>query len=135
MATMLAAAVRQDDRYPVNLRVDCSSRAAFAANYATNVSRGGLFIASEKPLPPNSALELTLTLPGSSARIRALGRVVWSCEIRKDTYHLTPGMGVKFLSMSREDWGRFVEFLAGLPAPDVTPAAMTRRAATPLALH
>jgi type IV pilus assembly protein PilZ len=132
MATMLAPAVRQDERYPVNLRVDCSSRDAFAASYATNVSRGGLFIASDRPLPPYSALELTLTLPGSSDRVRALGRVVWNSEIRIGTGHA--GMGIKFLSMSCEDWGRLIDFLAGLPAPEAAPQGPSLRATTP-ALH
>jgi uncharacterized protein (TIGR02266 family) len=130
MASMVAAAIRQDDRYPVRLRVDCTSRDAFTAGYATNLSRGGLFIASEKPLPPDSALELTLVLP-SSARIRALGRVVWDRDPRKSTCPLTPGMGVKFLSLSRADWGQLVEFLAGLPAPALTRPAMRLLGAAP----
>jgi type IV pilus assembly protein PilZ len=129
MATQDAAAIRQDDRFSVRLRVDCSSRDTFAAGYATNLGRGGLFIASEKPLPADAALDLTLTLPGSSKRIRALGRVVWSRSRRQDLPLLTPGMGVKFLSMSCEDWGRLVEFLASLPVPDVLPLLTSRRSA------
>jgi uncharacterized protein (TIGR02266 family) len=115
MAAMLATPARQDDRYPVNLRVD--SELFAAASYATNLSRGGLFVAIDKPLPAHSLLEMTLTLPGPGDEIRALGRVVWNCEVQKSTCPRTPGMGVKFLSMSSEDWGRVVAFLAALPQP------------------
>ncbi len=133
MATLVAAAIRQDDRYTVKLRVDCISRDAFAAGYATNLSRGGLFVASESPLPPDAALELTITLPSSSARVRALGRVVWRRERTKSAAAAAPGMGIKFLSMPSADWGRLVEFLAGLPAPELTPLLSARREVSPSA--
>ncbi len=129
MTTLAVGAVRQDDRFPVKLPVDCVSRDAFTTGNATNLGRGGLFIASDKPLPTDSALELMLTLPASGARIRALGRVVWNRPRRQDTPLETPGMGVKFLSMSSEDWRRLVEFLADLPVPNVLPLITSRRTA------
>jgi type IV pilus assembly protein PilZ len=129
MATLLAGPIRQDDRFPVKLQVDCVSRDAFATGSATNLGRGGLFVVSERPLPTDAALELTLTLPVSGARVRALGRVVWNRERRQSAPLLTPGMGIKFLGMSSHDWKRLVEFLASLPAPDVMPLITSRRTA------
>jgi type IV pilus assembly protein PilZ len=126
---------REDERYPVNLPVNCSSHEVDAASHVANLSRGGLFIASEKPLPSDSLLELTLTLPDPPSEIRALGRVVWTCDIRTGTCLRAPGMGLRFLSMSHADWKRLIEFLAGLSEPAEMPSSVTARTATSPAEH
>ncbi len=109
---------RQHPRHPVDLKVDYTTRDAFLANHITNLSRGGLFIASEAPLPVSSELDIVLTLPDQDERIRARGRVIWNYDIRKGTTRVIPGMGIKFLDISPEDSHKLAQYLATLaPAP------------------
>ncbi len=113
-STLDPPSTREHPRYPVSLRVDYSTRDAFLANHVSNLSRGGLFIASERPLPVNAELDLVLILPGAEARIQARGRVIWNYDIRKGTSHVTPGMGIKFLDMPSSDRQRLADYLATL---------------------
>jgi len=115
---------RQHKRYPVDLRVDYTTRDAFVANRVSNLSQGGLFIATETPLPVQSELDLVLTLQDDAERIRARGRVIWNYDIRKGTSRLIAGMGIRFVDLSPDDRRRLVDFIATLrPASVPTPAA------------
>ncbi len=105
---------RQHERYPVDLRVDCTTRDAFLANRVSNLSKGGLFIATDKPLPVQSELDLVFTLKEEDARIRARGRVIWNYDIRQGTSRVIPGMGIKFIDMSPDDSRKLVDYLATL---------------------
>jgi type IV pilus assembly protein PilZ len=107
---------RQHTRHPVDLRVDYTTRDAFLANRVSNLSQGGLFIATESPLPVQSELDLVLTLKDEDERIRARGRVIWQYDIRKGTSRVIPGMGIKFIDLSPDDSRRLVDFLATLPS-------------------
>jgi uncharacterized protein (TIGR02266 family) len=109
---------RQHRRYPVNLPVDYSTRDAFLANRVSNLSQGGMFIATDSPLPVQSELDLVLSLNGDGEQIRARGRVIWNYDIRKGTSRVIPGMGIKFVDLSPDDSRRLVDYLATLrPAP------------------
>jgi uncharacterized protein (TIGR02266 family) len=88
-------------RYSVAIRVDCATRDLFMANRITNISRGGVFI--EKVLPLDAEVELSFTLPGSDVTIGAKGRVVWTYDIRKDSFHLVEGSGIRFVGMPAEE--------------------------------
>lgn len=105
---------RQFKRYPVDLRVDYSTRDAFLANRVSNLSQGGLFIATENPLPIQSELDLVLTLQDDHERIQARGRVIWNYDIRKGTSRVIPGMGIKFVDLSPDDSRRLVDYLGTL---------------------
>ena len=108
---------RQYQRHPVDLRVDYSTRDAFLANRVSNLSQGGLFIATDNPLPVQSELDLVLTLQDDEERIRARGRVIWNYDIRKGTSRIVPGMGIKFVDLSPADSCRLADFLAALQPP------------------
>jgi type IV pilus assembly protein PilZ len=108
---------RQHRRYPVNLRVDYSTRDAFLANRVSNLSQGGMFIPTDSPLPVQSELDLVLSLNGDGGdggQIRARGRVIWNYDIRKGTSRVVPGMGIKFVDLSPDDNRRLVDYLATL---------------------
>jgi uncharacterized protein (TIGR02266 family) len=93
---------RQDPRYDVHIQVDYASRDMFLSNYVTNFSKGGLFIQTENPLPVQSEIHLTLTLPENKTVIQAKGRVVWTYDIKKGTGRIISGMGIKFIDLSIE---------------------------------
>lgn len=113
---------RQDVRYPVDLRADYSTRDAFVSNSVTNLSRGGLFIESDNPLPVGAEVDLTLTLPGVDRVMRMRGRVIWNYDMGKGSCHLVRGMGIKLVDMGTRERRRLEEFLETLQATTPLPA-------------
>ena len=97
--------VREDTRYPVELavRVRCSSWSDYLDLYTTNLSRGGVFVASQISAPIGTEVVVTLSLPNNT-----------SVELRAEVVHLTddasraegdprpPGMGLMFVEMEEE---------------------------------
>jgi uncharacterized protein (TIGR02266 family) len=73
----------------------------FVSNRIMNLSRGGLFMRTERPLPLHSDVALTLLLP--HARIEALGRVVWNYDMARGSMQLVSGSGIRFVDMAPED--------------------------------
>jgi uncharacterized protein (TIGR02266 family) len=100
---------RKDHRYDIEIKVDYSTREMFQSNYVTNISRGGVFIRAENPLPIHSEVSLKFTFPDSEVTIEAAGRVAWTYDIKKGTGQISPGMGIRFTSFPSE----FKSFLEG----------------------
>ncbi len=94
---------REHQRYEVTIPVDCSTKHVFVANHVSNISRGGLFLRSDDPLPLNAEVALILRLPEAGQSIRALGRVVWNYDLKKGTSRIVPGSGIRFVEMSPAD--------------------------------
>ncbi len=105
--------IRRHQRYRVYLQVDYSTRDAFLSNLVCNLSRGGMFIASSRPLPIGSEIDLKLALPGDAC-IRARARVVWNFDIRRGTLRVIPGMGIRFTAISVADRRRLEGYLESL---------------------
>ena len=113
---------REHVRYPVDLTVDYSTRDAFVSNCVTNLSRGGLFIKSDNPLPVGAEVDLTLTLPGVDRLMRTRGRVIWNYDMGKGSCHLVRGMGIKFIDMGTTERRRLAGLLETLRATEPLPA-------------
>lgn len=94
---------REHQRYEVTIPVDCSTKHVFVANHVSNISRGGLFLRSDKPLPLAAEVALVLRLPDVGQSIRAVGRVVWNYDLQKGTSRIVPGSGIRFVDMSPAD--------------------------------
>ena len=112
---------RVDRRYRVRIRVDCHTRDMFVSNRVTNISRGGVFIESDRPLPIDSESDITLTLPDSERQIETRGRVIWTYDMRKGSSHLVPGMGIKFVDMTSEDRSNLEDYIDKLTRLVQTP--------------
>jgi type IV pilus assembly protein PilZ len=103
-------------RFDVDIEVNCRTSDLFLANHVTNISRGGMFIRSDHPLPINSEVHLRFRLPEIEVTIETCGRVVWNYDIARGTAHVVPGSGIKFVGLSRNDLEaieRYLERLAG----------------------
>jgi uncharacterized protein (TIGR02266 family) len=94
---------RAHARYEVSIPVDCSTRDVFVSSQFCNISRGGMFIRSETPLPINAEVAVVLRLPEPAPSIRARGRVVWNYDMAKGTTRIVPGSGIRFVEMTAED--------------------------------
>ena len=65
------------------------------AGYAMNVSGGGLFVATHRPLPPNAPVELEIQHPDRA--IRTFGRVAHAARFPPEFARVfKSGMGVQF---------------------------------------
>jgi type IV pilus assembly protein PilZ len=58
---------RRHARYPVHLRVQWANAESFAADYAENLSIGGIFVAGAQSIERMTELDVTIELPGGPA--------------------------------------------------------------------
>ena len=93
---------RKESRVQKSLSVMFKNRQSFAKAYTGNISRGGLFLRTERPLKEGEQFLLKLQLPGLSGPIKVNCEVSWARE-QSYTEKSSPGMGVKFCEMSKQD--------------------------------
>jgi len=86
---------RRYRRRTVRVLVEHYSDAGLAADPATTLGAGGMFIESESPLSQGASLKLRFRLPGGATEHEIEGRVVW-CKRPTDPGHHAPGMGIEF---------------------------------------
>ena len=81
------------DRVPLNLEVEYRTAGAFLVAYTANLSKGGLFIETSRPLTVGTDLLVKFSVPDSGP-IEVRGHVAW---IRPTASDGKPaGMGVEF---------------------------------------
>ena len=96
-------------RAPIELKVDYKKLNSFFADYTKNISKGGTFIKTKKPLPIGTRFLFKLSVPQRTDPFELIGEVVWS-TIEGDE----PGMGIKFVysdDQQRSDFEGLVEAL------------------------
>ena len=81
-------------RAGVVLQLQYRSAGHLLVNYCTNLSRGGVFVPSNAPLPAGTQLHLELTVPGDEAPTRLDAEVRWVRQ--HDTTEGPAGMGLAF---------------------------------------
>ncbi|KFA92409.1 pilus assembly protein PilZ [Archangium violaceum Cb vi76] len=97
-----SAEIRQHTRAPIELKVDYKKLNSFFADYTKNISKGGTFIKTKKPLPIGTRFLFKLTVPQREAPFELLGEVVWS---KGDVEE--PGMGIRFIYNDDRQRGEF----------------------------
>lgn len=98
----LGAERRVHPRATVELRVEYKRLNSFFADYTRNISRGGTFIRTPKPLPIGTEFVFQLVVPGLPEPLSVLGRVKWVVE-PDGTSGNDPGMGIEFRYDRQED--------------------------------
>jgi hypothetical protein len=93
-------------RFHTHLRARILREGRSAQGYITNISRSGAFVKAESLPPPESIVDLDMTIPGAPGRQTALGYVVHVAERR--------GLGVQFIGGSDEFRSRLDEYVARL---------------------
>lgn len=93
---------RRHDRTRLALLVQYrfNTLADFLAEYATNLSPGGMFIETDAPQPEGSTLHLQFSLKDGSRLVDALARVVR--VVPHGNVAGPAGMGVAFLELDEE---------------------------------
>ena len=92
---------RTSERALVHMEVAYKESGPFIKSYIMNVNGGGLFIKTATPLPLDSKVTLSLTLPGDTEVMALEGIVVWT-NPKGGKNSFPKGMGVKFLNIKDE---------------------------------
>jgi uncharacterized protein (TIGR02266 family) len=102
-------ATRLHHEIPVAYR----SVGSFLTDWATNISHGGLFINTRKPLAVGTAVKIIIQLPGAAFPYELAGRVTRVTQFDNHA-NMVPGMGIEFTDVDdakRREIEAFVERL------------------------
>jgi len=94
---------RTDMRIQKTLSLTYKDDQAFVSAYASNISTGGLFVKTEKPLRLGDQFMLRLQLPSLHEPLRVSCEVAWVRGATEATAKQPAGMGLKFIEMSKGD--------------------------------
>jgi type IV pilus assembly protein PilZ len=96
---------RRAPRAPIELKVEYKRLNSFFADYTRNISRGGTFIRTQKPLDIGTEFMFQLYIPTLPDPLELRGRVQW--VVRPDATpgddEQDPGMGIGFVYGSEAD--------------------------------
>lgn len=104
---------RSEPRVQKVLAVEFKDRQSFFRAYTGNVSSGGLFIRTERPLPKGQEIVLKLKLPDITDPLQVKSEVIWARTDANEKGQ-PPGMGVRFTAMSKKDNQLLKEFLTSV---------------------
>jgi len=86
----------------------------FFADYAKNISKGGTFIRTSKPLDVGTEFVFVLSVPEQVNQLELRGEVIWTVVGDQATDDRPAGMGIRFRfegDGERQTLERFVESL------------------------
>ncbi|MBI4401986.1 MAG: PilZ domain-containing protein [Nitrospirae bacterium] len=109
---------RSQPRAPLVAKVKYDSTGGYQIeSRASGIGGGGLFIESQTLLPIGTSISLEIALPDRPAEwLEAKGVVAWVCP-KPDQYTSSPGMGVRFTTISAEVRERVLELVNSLKRP------------------
>src|SRR6201994_2188372 len=87
---------RASERHAITLRVDYKRMNTFFADYAKNISKGGTFIRTSKPLDVGTEFVFVLSIPGQPDQLQLRGEVMWTVEEDRASEEHPAGMGIRF---------------------------------------
>lgn len=106
---------RDELRLELEVDVGLEGDNTFYTGRTGDLSKGGLFVASDEPFPVGTDLLLSFVLP-DGYRVCADGVVAWVRAPRYRPDELPAGMGIRFLHLSTKDERAIAHFLAQRPA-------------------
>jgi type IV pilus assembly protein PilZ len=103
-------------RHKIALKVDYKRMNTFFADYAKNISKGGTFIKTSKPLDVGTEFVFVLSIPGQPDHLRLKGTVMWTVDEDHATENRPAGMGIRFNFSGDGERKQLEEFVAKLMA-------------------
>ena len=97
---------RTEPRLPIELKVEYKRLNSFFADYTRNISRGGTFIRTHKPLDIGTEFLFRMTVPKLQQPLVLRGRVQWVVkpdQVDGKGKQKEPGMGIGFLYESEAE--------------------------------
>jgi type IV pilus assembly protein PilZ len=128
---------RHQDRVPLEIKVRYPRRNAFFFEYTRNISRGGMFIGTQRPFPIGTRFDFALEIPGEPEPMILHGEVRWRVTeddlqgLHQDIDKLETGMGIAFLFADDDERRRFErhveEMLDDAFGPELAAALFQKR--------
>ena len=116
--------LRTSYRAPLKLRVDYERMNSFFADYTKNISKGGTFIKTARPLSLGSRCQFSFTLPALSEPLVLEGEVTWVLPVEAaQARNEDPGMGVKFVFQDAQAQRDFEELVERMMEDSLGPEA------------
>lgn len=99
---------REHGRQPIELKVEYKRLNSFFSDYTRNISRGGTFIKTSRPLDVGTEFIFKLYVPNLDEPLRIVGRVQWvvtqeDLDAGRRRGPGEPGMGIRFVYRKAED--------------------------------
>lgn len=112
-ASASGAERRVQERVELEVDIGLHSATQFYAGLSNDISEGGIFVSTVKPMPVGSELSISFVLPGGHT-VTTRGRVAWLSTPRGDDGR--PGMGVRFERLEDQHRHAIEKFLRYRPA-------------------
>ena len=87
---------RRTSRVPVRIQIQYQTADQFFRDYVHNLSMGGIFIETAKPLSVGTSLKVQFCLPGMVEPVTADGVVVHRLHVGRGQEASVGGMGIKW---------------------------------------
>ena len=88
---------RGESRRPIELKVEYLQLNSFFADYTKNISRGGTFIGTDRPLGIGTEFLFKLGVPTLTEPLTLVGKVQWVVHPEEATEDQPAGMGIGFI--------------------------------------
>ena len=105
---------RDEGRAAIELKVEYKRLNTFIADYTKNISRGGTFIGTEKPLPLGTEFVFALVLPTIEQPLKFRGKVMWTTMVDEASKANPAGMGIEFQYSSDEERAEIEKVVEGI---------------------
>jgi type IV pilus assembly protein PilZ len=115
---------RSGARAPLRLRVDYERMNSFFADYTKNISRGGTFIKTPRPLEVGARCHFSFTVPALSDPLVLEGEVAWQLTPdQAKARNEDPGMGIRFVFKDAGAQREFEELVERMMEESLGPEA------------
>lgn len=98
-ATPIGKLEPRDRRVRMQASIDLKSESNFYQGFSTNLSEGGIFVATVQLSARGTPVDLQFTLPGGK-KLEVKGEVRWVREPNDLTPEICPGVGIQFTELS-----------------------------------
>jgi type IV pilus assembly protein PilZ len=100
---------RHHPRAPIELKVEYKRLNTFFADYTKNISKGGTFIKTDRPLPVGTEFIFKLAPPRRAQPFELRGEVIWTNQESAMQRPEIPdhGMGIRFIFASEAERDTF----------------------------
>ena len=99
---------RESPRVATNIEIKFRETGSFVRSYMLNVTNGGIFLKTEKPLIIDAEVTMHIQLPDDQETMTIEGRVVWANTKSKA---FPAGMGIQFTQITSEHKDKIKAFV------------------------
>lgn len=95
---------REYQRRPLRLQLNYRDATGgnFLFEYSRNISKGGIFIETDTPLPSGANIVIDFQAPGAEEHIEVEGEVVWVNPFMEGDENPNPGMGIQWRNLDED---------------------------------